>query len=466
MTKETLTYTLKIYDKSLIDFDVRYDAFGSLVVTIKDIDQSNAHLLPMCLIMEQNEKGLSRWLRSRTIPKNRAFVEEILRTAGLTSNDILGILDVSKGLSVNDAYWVDNGKAAVSFDDINLYDNEFDEVLGLVAYTGYTPSQKHKAGLSSEWTLGGTFPKAVRRINGELYLFKTGMSGARNLGKEPYSEYFAAQVAERMGLEHVPYDLQMWKGELASVCKIMNGKDVSLVPFLTAGGDSRFPAALSILNEADELMAEKYRSMVVFDALICNRDRHGGNFSILRDNKTGRALGMAPLYDHNLSLFAQDDEADYDHLLDRSNLHYLPATANIPFNDMAGIVMGAKQHEQLRKMIDFKFENHPSLPVPQDRLDAFNSYIKQKTRELLEIPVIDEQQLEEAMESKLEEVRSETKVPLLAESVKPVIGSRQKHHEQEPVSLGDMVAELREGSEAAARMREVPARNAGPREER
>lgn len=151
MTRETKSYELKIYDQSLMRFEAAYDAFGSLKLEITDIDSANAHLLPLNLIVDQDEKSLASWMEGRTIPKNRAFVEQILSTAGLTRNDILGILDVSKGLSINDSYWLDDGKSDVTFDGINLFDNRFDEVLGLVAYTGYTPSQKHKAGVSSEW---------------------------------------------------------------------------------------------------------------------------------------------------------------------------------------------------------------------------------------------------------------------------------------------------------------------------
>lgn len=40
------------------------------------------------------------------IPKNRAFVDEILKTVGLSHNDTKGIIDVCKGLSLNDSYWV------------------------------------------------------------------------------------------------------------------------------------------------------------------------------------------------------------------------------------------------------------------------------------------------------------------------------------------------------------------------
>ncbi len=97
MTRETKSYELKIYDQSLMRFEGAYDAFGSLKLEITDIDSANAHLLPLNLIVDQDEKSLASWMEGRTIPKNRAFVEQILSTAGLTRNDILGILDVSKG---------------------------------------------------------------------------------------------------------------------------------------------------------------------------------------------------------------------------------------------------------------------------------------------------------------------------------------------------------------------------------
>ena len=35
--------------------------------------------------------------------KNRMFVNEILKTLGLSANDTQGIIDVSKGLSLNDS---------------------------------------------------------------------------------------------------------------------------------------------------------------------------------------------------------------------------------------------------------------------------------------------------------------------------------------------------------------------------
>ena len=50
--------------------------------------------------------------------------------------------------------------------------------------------------------------------------------------------------------------------------------------------------------------------MLVVDYLILNRDRHGANIEVLRNNKNN-TIRLAPLFDHGLSLLFQctNDEA-------------------------------------------------------------------------------------------------------------------------------------------------------------
>ncbi len=43
--------------------------------------------------------------------------------------------------------------------------------------------------------------------------------------------------------------------------------------------------------------------MLVFDAVICNVDRHFGNFGVMVDNRTNTIVSPAPLFDHGNSLF-------------------------------------------------------------------------------------------------------------------------------------------------------------------
>ena len=44
----------------------------------------------------------------------------------------------------------------------------------------------------------------------------------------------------------------------------------------------------------------------------CNQDRHANNYGLLRDNATGRILGPAPLFDHNMALFKDDMRSDWE----------------------------------------------------------------------------------------------------------------------------------------------------------
>lgn len=411
MVQRDRRYTLKIYDEPLMSFRVSTDGYGRLSAVVEDVDEGKRSLLPLQMLPAADGESVVAWLKGRTIPKNRRFVDRILATAGLNINDTLGIIDVCRGLSVNDSYWLDDGAPGVSFESVNLFDNELDETLAFVAYTGYSTSQKHKLGLSTEWTTNGQFPKAWRRIDGGLYLFKAGTEGYANSGMEPYSEYLAAQVAERMGIPHVPYDLQKWKGKLASVCPLMNSKDVSFVPFWIASNQSRFPAPLAAALAFSEETFEYLRSMVVFDALVCNTDRHAANYGMLRDNRTGTVLGPAPLFDHNFSLFPSDMEVDFPFLSKRADSVFMPATGMLSFKEEAGVVMGEKQHEQLRRMIGFQFENHPSYPLPEDRLAALNKYVSTRTQELMSIPVVDEASLRRDMEK--EYGRFDAPVPML-----------------------------------------------------
>lgn len=135
-------------------------------------------------------------------------MDQILAQAGITDDSTFCILDVCLGLSVNDAYWVTSAGFEGTWANYNLFDNDLDEALALVAYTGFTTSQKHKAGLSTEWTTNGQFPKAWRRVNGTLMLYKGGTEGYANAGMEPYSEFFTAQAAQAFDIEHVHHSLR------------------------------------------------------------------------------------------------------------------------------------------------------------------------------------------------------------------------------------------------------------------
>ena len=376
-------YSLKIYDTELMKFSLEKRGLEGLVVEILSTNKECNHLMP--LDMEYTGEGILKWLERRVIPKNRTFADQILKTLGLSHNDTKGIIDVCKGLSLNDSYWIVPEGFEGTFEQYNLYDNRFSEMLALVAYTG-AGQTKQVFTTSPELTTNGMLPKAWRFIEGDgIYLYKGGTSGASNAGREPFCEYYASQIAEVMGLNAVHYDLEKWKGITASKCKLFTDKDTSFVPIgriVKAGGIQK---CLDYYDKMGKDFSEQIRSMLVFDALIYNEDRHFGNFGILRDNHTGKIVAPAPIFDNGSSLFCFAGREDIPNLEEyaktRTNPYY------ISFEEVCAAVMGTKQKEQLRRMIGFKFTRHPKLNLPEEHLIAVERVLESRVRELLEIPV-------------------------------------------------------------------------------
>ena len=308
---------------------------------------------------------------------------EILKTFGPSINDTKGIIDVCKGLSLNDSYWVVPQGFTGTFAQYNLYENRFSEILSLVAYTGIGQSDAAFT-TSPELTTNGMLPKAWRFIEGDgIYLYKGGTFGAANTGNEPYSEFYACQVAQAMGLTAVDYELENWKGILASRCKLFTDIDTSYIPIGRIVREGGLKACLEYYQGLEPEAYEQVKSMLVLDAVIYNEDRHFGNFGVLRDNHTGEVTGAAPVFDNGMSLFnfaMPEDIKDLDSYAKTRGTAY-----GVSFESVCQEVMGPIQARQLRKLIGFTFHRHPRLNWPEYRLDAIERHLQKRVQQLLEL---------------------------------------------------------------------------------
>lgn len=379
-------YVLRLYDTDLLSFTLSERGIEGLKAQIHSVNEEARALFPLDL--ELTDDGLVKWLQRRVIPKNRAYVAEILKTFGLSVNDTKGIIDVCKGLSLNDSYWVVPQGFAGTFAQYNLYENRFSEILSLVAYTGIGQSDAAFT-TSPELTTNGMLPKAWRFIEGEgIYLYKGGTFGAANTGNEPYSEFYASQVAQAMGLDAVAYELENWKGILASRCKLFTDIDTAYIPIGRIVRDGGLKACLEYYRQLGPEAYEQIKSMLVFDAVIYNEDRHFGNFGVLRDNHTGKVTGAAPVFDNGMSLFnfAMPEEfQDLDSYAKTRGTAY-----GVSFESVCQEVMGPVQTRQLRKLIGFTFHRHPRLNWPEYRLEATERHLQKRVCQLLDmIPKLD-----------------------------------------------------------------------------
>ena len=376
-----MKYTVKHFDTPVLQFSA--DSGADTNIKILWVTE-NRQLLPLDL-PEASAAGVESWIRHRTIPKNRAYVNTLLATMGLSLNRPMDIIRTSKGLSLNDCYWVTEENFDGKFEKYNLYENRFSRILGLVAFTGYGSTNISGLSSSPEFTTNGMLPKCWRRQNGQIRLYKGGTNGAANTGYEPFSEYYASKIAEMLGVNAVPYTISRWKGRLCSICDLFTNIDVSYVPVGRIVRTGGMPAVSAFYRSLGEEYVKALNEMIVFDAVIFNTDRHYGNFGFLIDSRTNKIMAPAPLFDHGNALlnFAWGDE-----LLDESGMwKYAGTLMPCVYDDFVAEARAVITHEQknrIRSLLDFRLKRHSRYNLPEKRLTLLEKTISHRVRELLD----------------------------------------------------------------------------------
>ncbi|MCQ2743021.1 MAG: XRE family transcriptional regulator [Bacilli bacterium] len=375
-------YRLSLYDIVIAEFNLFFDERGFRAENFVVVS-GNEHLLPLSL--EPTNEGIVSWLKKRTIPKNREFVDKILSKIGLNHNNTKGIIDICKALSLNDSYWVYEEGFEKNFAQCNLFQNNFSNLLALVAYGGYGSSLKSKFMSSPELTTNGQLPKCWRRISGEIVLFKGGTSRFANSGLEPFSEFYASQVANAMGVKHVEYGLSGWKHSISSTCRLFTDIDHSFIPIGYLVKSGGFMAAKDYCESLGDDFYQDFLDMIAFDAVTMNTDRHYGNYGFIIDNKTNKPISLAPIFDNGASLLPY--AMDTDELKSEQTLReYMKTRTPIMYDDFVASVkkyLGKRQLDKIKKLINFKFKKHLRYNLPEPRLKKLERMIEIQVESLL-----------------------------------------------------------------------------------
>ena len=182
----------------------------------------------------------------------------------------------------------------------------------------------------------GTFLKSESDIDGVKKYYKLSNYNSANgvVGHECVNELIVDRLLTVMGIEHLSY-------ELVNADIVIDGKKHST--YLCVSEDFRKRGESKIALESyyrmNALKGESHydfcvrngwkdyiETMMLVDFLILNRDRHGANIEIIR-NSEAHTVGIAPLFDHGLSLMyscSTDAEADaFDILEDKKCPNYI-----------------------------------------------------------------------------------------------------------------------------------------------
>lgn len=393
-------YTLRRKDIPLVHFrlEAEQEVTAGMAQTIyqvhvTQVEEESRHLLPGTLREQLTDASLLTWIDRRKAPKNRQFVDQIMHAIADDENP-LRYVDISHALSLNDAFWITNDEVPALWKDFNLYSHPFDEVLAYVAFTGYS---KRVSGVisSPELTSSGALKKCWSNRPDGIYLIKGDDFIKTDDGRSQATmEFYAAQIAEKMGFTHVPYDLEEFhhrdgEREIVCTCKLFTSEDVGFINAYEFFKDKDIDVDREDLSRlrVQEQMAmiygpAAYQDLMVFDALICNRDRHLGNFGYLVDNNTGAYLSPAPIFDNGFSLLygaSRSNMADIPAYLETIEGKYLP------FDQQARLFIQPRHIPAIRSLLNFQFQKHPKYNVSDPCLAKMNKMIQLRARRLLGI---------------------------------------------------------------------------------
>lgn len=323
-------------------------------------------------------EGIGQWISQRQAPKHRQYIADLLRMCGCYNLD--GFIRVTHALSLNDTFWIKPVSSQLQWENVSLYQKQFDETIAKIAFEGGLYGKEFTT-TSPEFGTSGSFAKCWVKEEDGIYLLKRGSEGARNAGLEPYSEMYASQIANIICRDSVIYTVEKYHDKLASKCKLFTSEREGYVP-ITKFFD-KIVSVKDILEKFQEYYCEEdFRRMIVLDALILNTDRHMGNYGFIVNNETMQVKRMAPMFDHNQSLLPYAEKEDFKNL--DIYLASRPTQIGEDFNEVAHALLTPDIQSDLRNLKGFEFEQNGEYNLSEQRLKELNRLIDRQIDGILE----------------------------------------------------------------------------------
>lgn len=376
------TYYLKNKDKIILQFEIcsieidDYLKENQYKQEVKNI-QVFSDLLPINLNKNDLQNSLKKWIENRRVPNNREFCENIIATYSNDKQNLIDYIDVSLCLSLNDTFWVVPTDKNYSWKQYNLYDNDFNKELELVAFSG-KDFKVNGITLSPEYTTNGMIKKCWHRENNKIYLYKGSTEQYANGGKEAFSEYYMAQIAQILDLDYINYDLKLFNNEIVSSCEIFTNQTYGYIPihyFLTT--DELKKDKKDLLNAIAKIYSkEKLKDLLVFDAFIYNLDRHLGNFGMLVNNDTLEIIKPAPIFDNGFSMINYLTESELDNI--DAVLSNKVSFFGYSFDAQLFLNIEKRHLKNLKKLSNFEFIRHDKFNLEEKWLKAIEKHIQKR----------------------------------------------------------------------------------------
>ena len=347
--------------------------------TLAKVIQNNTELAP--LGTRNSDKNFYKWWANRAMPSTRDGINAALNVLGVQNTDDLLVKNL--GLSLNDTYWVKPYNETLSWADVNLYENNFSDVIGdfqftvneneLLSLTGKTefiPSTS-QGELKKKWMIDqnddrflikGNYGQSYRQSINEVYA-----STVHALQKKfPYTPYELTKIDTEYGksLGCMSKNFTTTNLEFISAYDVCNSN-----PHLS--DISEFQNFINVCKAhglEDSYVKDFLEYQILSDFMITNVDRHFNNFGILRDTETLQFVDIAPIFDSGNSMFYNRIVGGQTNVLD------------IPVNSFR-----KKEHQLLEYVDDPKLFDLSKLPSEQDFINLYMNDTKDGNRNIEEV---------------------------------------------------------------------------------
>lgn len=264
---------------------------------------------------QMNEMKFHEWWRDRAIPRTRNGAKSALQRLGYASTN--SALVDNLALSLSDCYWIQPRGEDLSWEEVNLFTNDFVDTFGeLTMNSDHVIDLRNKTQFNCAASQGELQKKWCIDSSGKRYMIKGNYGDSyqqslnelfattlhKKQGFEHYTPYFEARVTVQGGIEGLgclSYDFCSENIEIISAWELLQSIKIRqnesfYYPL------KRICTSLGVKeDEFDAFMDYE----IMTDYLLTNTDRHMNNISVIRNPDTLEILGMAPIYDSGNSMF-------------------------------------------------------------------------------------------------------------------------------------------------------------------